>query len=695
LRLSRVTTINDDILPIQSLSYVEVNRNSIESIDRVLSPGVYLLEATPVRGNTNYRLEITADDLTGLSNIGVLNDAQTFSGQVGNLNPSDLFRFNLNTLSNVDFRLTGLSADADLRVARDLNRNGKVDNGEEIALAQRSSNFDEQLTLSGLAPGDYLAEVFQFEGDTHYRLGLTSRAVDTPTSSQDLSGQLSVIQAPDLRLQDTSGRAEVQIFNRSAGDNRPVTVQLYASTDRNYDSNDELLARQTFVLPTVANGSTRTTLNFGLPTGIAPGSYYLIARIDSDQVVAETNETNNILSAHVSAPGTNAVLDWDATLLNAIQQDGTAPPLASRHAAIMHTAIYDAVNGIAGQYRPYFTTVSEDFAAGASPDAAIVQAAFQVLSDLYPGQRANFVEQRDRSLAEIPDGSAKTRGIAVGQFVADRILAARRNDGSGGAQDRYLPSTTPGSYQPTRLDNFVLYPEWGEVTPFIIPSVASFRTSGPPSFGGSRYGDELNEVQQIGGINSSIRTADQSEVAAFWAYDRPDTFRPTAQWNQIAEVVALQTGTSLLDSARVFAAINVAQADAGIVAWDAKYTYNQLRPITAIRQADSDGNPETIGNPNWQSLLPTPPFPDYVAGHSTFGAAAAGVLTFFYGDDYQLSVTSQEIPGISRSFSSFEQAAIENGLSRIYGGVHVTSADQDGLLIGQAVADYVTRNAFS
>ncbi|MBW4468053.1 MAG: phosphatase PAP2 family protein [Pegethrix bostrychoides GSE-TBD4-15B] len=693
LRLSRASQIDSNTVAIQDLGYIEADRNS-QALNRVLSPGNYLLETTAVRGSTAYRFDITADGLTGLANIGVLNDAQAFSGQVSRTDSSDLYSFSLNTTSDLSLTLGGLNADTDLIVAQDFNGNGVIDTGEEVGRSQRFSNFEERLQLSGLVAGNYLTEVSQFAGDTHYRLAFSPTALANPLANQDLTGQLRVIQAPDSRLQNASGQAEVQVFNRNPASNRPVTVRLYASTNDSYDSNDELLASRTVLLPPTSGGSASTTLEFGAPTGIAPGSYHLIARIDSDNAVAETDETNNNLSAHVSAPGTNVILDWNATLLNAIQADGTAPPLAARNAAIVHAAVYDAVNGIARQYDPYLVNVAASSADNASAEAAAVQAAFQTLSDLYPNQRESFLAQRIRSLAEIADGTAEARGIAVGQLVADRMLESRRNDGAEGAQNRYIPGTAPGDYQPTRPDGFVLAAGWRDVESFAIPSVNDFLPDGPPVFGGAQYAAELNQVQQFGGLNSTARTADQSEVAFFWAYDRPDTFRPPAQWNQIAQTVALNEGTSVLESARLFAALNVAQADAGIAAWNAKFTFNQLRPITAVRQADSDGNFQTLGNPDWQSLLSTPPFPDYISGHSTFGAAAAGVLSYFYGDDYQFSASSQEIPGRFRQFSSFQQAAAENGVSRIFGGIHVQSANLDGLLVGAAVADYVTGNLF-
>lgn len=204
-----------------------------------------------------------------------------------------------------------------------------------------------------------------------------------------------------------------------------------------------------------------------------------------------------------------------------------------------------------------------------------------------------------------------------------------------------------------------------------------------PAYGSAEYQTEINEVQALGSRTGSTRTADQTEIARFWAYDRPDTFRPPGQWNEIAQQVALQQGNTLAENARLFALLNIAEADAGIVAWDLKYTYNQLRPIAAIRQTT---------DANWTPLLDTPPFPDYVSGHATFGAAAGQILASFFGDDVSFSIPSQELPGVSRSYNSFSEAVDENAISRVYAGVHVRSSCEDGALVGEAVANSVFNN---
>ncbi|MBA2749204.1 MAG: phosphatase PAP2 family protein [Tatlockia sp.] len=495
-----------------------------------------------------------------------------------------------------------------------------------------------------------------------------------------------------------------------------LKINLYASTDsvlnRNTNGqlvNDELLGSLDKKNVNLKPGKSKTfNLNFATPkftsaSNVAPGAYYLIGEVGSDNTIAESNQTNNQASNFISAAGSDAVIVWNATLLNAIQiseSGGTPPPLAARNQAIVHAAIYDAVNAINRSHKPYKVNIdaSDSRIAGASPDAAAVEAAYQTLVYLYKNQKPTFDEQRTRSLAEIPDGAAENNGVALGKYVAEQILALRMTDGADKAQIPYTLGTGMGDWRPTPPAFLPpLLPGWGRVTPFAIPSGSTFRPKGQPVFGNAEYARQLEEVRLLGALQNTTvtkitRTPEQTQIAIFWAYDRPDTFRPPGQWNEIAEKVALEQGNTLEANARLFALLNIAQADAGIAAWDAKYTYNQLRPISAIRQADSDPNQSTVGDPNWVSLLPTPPFPDYISGHSTFAGVSGKILSNFFGDNINFTVTSQELNGVTRSYNSFTQAADEDGISRIYGGVHVRSANEDGLATGRSVGDYVFNN---
>jgi hypothetical protein len=702
LRLFRASSINGGLETTEEISRSTQASTSPQFLSQALTPGNYIIGVYQTSGTTAYRLDLSLDNANQIFDINRLSAPQTFNGTVdGTSNRTDLYRFSLDSTTDVDLQLRGMSQDADLRLGADRNRNGVFDAGEEISRSDRYQNFNESISRRGLAAGNYLVEVKQFSGDTHYRLTLNPTATAVATNaltgraSADLTGDIINVDVPDIRRVNQAGSAQVRVRNDGATSAiGNVRINLYASTNLDIDGNDELISSQTVNL-NLAQGQAQTiNFQFGAPTGVAPGNYYLLAKIDAANTIAESNERfNNQTAYSVSAPGTDVILDWNATLLNAIQAVDTAPPVAARHAAIVHAAMFDAVNAIERRYTPYAVNVTTSFAAGANVTAAAAQAAYQVLVDLYPTQRAEFDRQLARSLDEVADGFGEDQGIRVGQFVADRILANRLLDGSAGAQDRYRPGTRPGDYQFTRADNFVALSGFGEVTPFVIDNAGRFVPNDLPTYGGSRYATELNQVQRLGGYNSTARTADQAEIAVFWAYDRSDTFRPPAQWNQIAQTVSMRENLSILDNARLFAHLNLAQADAGIVAWKTKYTYNQLRPLTAVRIADSDGNLDTIGNPNWQSFLPTPPFPDYISGHSTFGAAAAEVLNSYFGENYAFTASSQEILGTYRSFRSFDEAALENGLSRIYGGVHVQAANIDGLIAGESVANYVLRNS--
>jgi membrane-associated phospholipid phosphatase len=225
------------------------------------------------------------------------------------------------------------------------------------------------------------------------------------------------------------------------------------------------------------------------------------------------------------------------------------------------------------------------------------------------------------------------------------------------------------------------------VTPFALTRGDQFRPDGPPEVTSAAYAAEFNEVKRLGSASSTERTAEQSEIARFWA-DGSGSYTPPGHWNQIATGLAATEGLSGPASARLLAELNVALADAAIAAWDAKYTYDFWRPVTAIRLADTDGNAATVADPDWLPLLTTPNHPDYVAGHATFSAAAAAILTDAFGEQ-AFSATSVTLPGVTRSFDGFADAAAEAGQSRTYAGIHFPSAVEDGLALGQAVGDWV------
>jgi hypothetical protein len=396
------------------------------------------------------------------------------------------------------------------------------------------------------------------------------------------------------------------------------------------------------------------------------------------RLAVEPLEDRCLLSADV-------VLEWNQVLLDTFKADRVLPLYFSRDAAIVHGAVYDAVNDIDRSYTPLFADVKAP--RGASLQAAAAQAAHDTLTALFPAHQATFDATLARDLVGIPPGRARL-GVAVGQAVAQEILAWRATDGSN-TQVPYVPGTGPGVWQPTPPAFApATGPQWGNVTPFGIPSDSAFRPPAPPALTSAEYTAAFDEVKSLGDANSTTRTAEQSEIARFW-YGQAGTFTAGGYWNQIAQGVAQQRGDSLVQNARLFALLNLAQADATFAVWDAKYTYNFWRPVTAIRAADTDGNPGTAADPAWTPFLVTPAHPSYSSGHSGVSGASAAVLAAFFGTDaIPFSFSSDSLPGVTRSFTSFSATAQECSDSRVYAGIHWRFDVQAGQTIGNEVGSY-------
>jgi hypothetical protein len=309
------------------------------------------------------------------------------------------------------------------------------------------------------------------------------------------------------------------------------------------------------------------------------------------------------------------------------------------------------------------------------------------------------------SLAAIPNGNAKTKGIALGQAAAAAIVSQRANDGSDAtfADPNYPQGTKPGEYRFTPGTPFAFEPEWGEVTPFVLKSASQFRPGPPPSVTSDRYTRDFREVKRLGGddvTTPSDRTTDQTQIALFWLESSP------SQWNRIARTVAQAKGLNGWQAARMLALLNLALADGYIGTFETKYHYNFWRPVTAIQLAETDGNPRTSADATWTPLVGTPPIPDYDSGHAVEGGAAAQVLKRVFGDhvtfkvcSLTLDVTPEDAQNcgegsqVLRTYHSFTQAADENGLSRILVGFHFRTAVTVGIEHGRAIADRAV-NAF-
>jgi membrane-associated phospholipid phosphatase len=383
------------------------------------------------------------------------------------------------------------------------------------------------------------------------------------------------------------------------------------------------------------------------------------------------------------------VVQWNQTLLVIVRTPGAQPATIhpTRSFAIMHAAIYDAVNAIDGTHQPYLVRLGASHFA--SQEAAAAAAAHEVLVKLYPSFQATLDAQLQRALAQLP-GGGKADGISIGNAIADRILALRSNDGSNAQPIPYVFGNAPGDYQSTP-PNFPKQPQfthWSRVTPFALESASQFRPGGPPRLTGDRYSDAFDQVKLLGIAGSTTATPDQALTGRFWNGAIQN------YWNEIAQTASLAHGLTTAANARLFALLNLSFADGVIAFYDAKYTYNFWRPVTAIRAAATDGNPDTEADPNWlPEVGNTAPDPSYPGAHAVISAAGAEVLiSFFRGRHLEFSVTSEVMPGVERSFTSFPAAAEEATLSRIFAGQHFLFDLTTGQRLGSDVADFIVDN---
>lgn len=394
------------------------------------------------------------------------------------------------------------------------------------------------------------------------------------------------------------------------------------------------------------------------------------------------------------------VTDWTQIMLQAAHTANvTSTIVQSRSAAIVTASMYDAVNGIHGRYRPIY--VSPGAPAGASARAAGIQAAYVNLLKLYPAQAGTLDAARAGSLSGLVCSAKHERreerceksisdGIAWGQTVADAIWTWRSSDGFTPPPPPFLGGDDVGEWRPTP-PAFAsgAAPQFATMTPWALVTPSQFRPGGPPPLSSQLYANVLNETRVMGSLSSTLRTTDQTAYAQFWA-----TSTPVYNWNSVALTLCGQRHLSLLQHARVVAALNLAMADAGIALWDAKYHYVSWRPITAIALADTDGNRYTTADPSWLPLITTPAHPEYPSAHSGFSAAGTTVLAELFGEHSSFVVTSDALPGVVRSFSSFRGALAEIANARVFGGIHFRSSCEDGQVLGARVAGYILRNNF-
>ena len=390
--------------------------------------------------------------------------------------------------------------------------------------------------------------------------------------------------------------------------------------------------------------------------------------------------------AMAGAVRADEVTDWHEHMLVALGKAGLRPPVSTREAALVSSAVFDSVNGIELRYTPIF--VAPGAPRGASKRAAAVQAAYVILLARFPAQADDFVAKRTASLAAIgEEGESMRRGINWGQKVADKILLWRSMDGFSPPPPPYWGSLEEGKWRPTP-PAFApgLLPQLATMTPWAMRSPDQFRPAGPPALGSARYLADFNEVKLMGSANSPLRTEDETELCRF-AADTSGTY----VWNRLAIDLAAEDGYELSENAKLLATLNLAMADSVIACWDAKYHFELWRPITAIRleDADGDGNPD---DPGWTPLISTPPHPEYTSGHSSNYGAAATVLAAYFGEDTPFFLESQADPTRVRFYPNFSAAIDEVAKARVYAGIHFRTACDDAVAASSAIADYVMEN---
>jgi hypothetical protein len=402
------------------------------------------------------------------------------------------------------------------------------------------------------------------------------------------------------------------------------------------------------------------------------------------------------------------VIEWnqigsDTLVANVDKQN---PGMASRTMAMLNLALYDGLAMVRSGGNLFYDYGTGHTSPGytASGTAAAAQAAYTVLSSIYPDQAQMLSARLASSMTSISDGVEKASGIALGTMIGQTIVQSRASDGFD-SHVAYQPTSAPGHWQPDPIHptQEAWGPDWGNVTPFSIQSVAPFMPPVMPELTSQEYAAAYNEVKELGAANSAVRTAEQTDIANFWAYDRVGMGTPMRLYNEALQSIAQQKGNTVEQNAEMFAKATVAMADAGIVAWNAKFEHDLWRPVTGIRAGDLDGNSLTVADPNWVPLgAPggvdsnfTPPFPTYISGHATFGGALFETLKEFYGTDaISFTLSSDELSGMERSFTSLSQAMAENGRSRVYMGIHWNFDDLEGQLVGQQVARYVSSGSF-
>ncbi len=403
-----------------------------------------------------------------------------------------------------------------------------------------------------------------------------------------------------------------------------------------------------------------------------------------------SDDRTPVAPVSIDAGTPNTISSWDAaataTINVAPATTGTAEEMQPVYAvdlATVHVAMYDAVAAVDGHYTPFYVTPTSP-AAGASADAAATAAAYAVLKGLFPSRTAQYQPTYDALVAAVPDGSAKTLGLALGAEVGAGVLAARAADGRSVVLAAFVPGTGPGQFRGPAL----VGRSYPSIRPFALTSAAQFRAPGPQPLTSAAYAADLNETEALGGSTSTTRTAEQATSARFHSEG------PFTLWPRNLRPFTMTTGAKLVDQARLGALLWVTHADATIACFESKYFHLAWRPFSAINLAETDGNDATTAAPDWTPFLPTPPHPEYPAAHACVGAAAAESLKAFYGTpavSYDLDSTAS---ATTHHYDSTDALLADITVARIAGGMHFRSSVVDGAALGKSVADWTVSHRF-
>jgi hypothetical protein len=388
----------------------------------------------------------------------------------------------------------------------------------------------------------------------------------------------------------------------------------------------------------------------------------------------------------------DAVLDWNAIAMNTIVASGENPFAGSRHGAIVQLAVFEAVNAIQGDYRPYLGNITAP--PGASADAAAIQAAYRVLATYFPANASMLGIERTNSLAQIPDGQAKNDGIATGEAAALAMIALRANDGSSPPQFKIPAPPVPGEYQATPSCPIVngvavgILFQWQYVRPFGVPSVQEFLLDPPPALTSNQYAKSYNEDLTFGDIASTARPPDRTAVAQFYAVTGPNLV-----FNQAAREIAEAEGHSLSENAQALALLNMAISDSLVASFFNKYHYNFWRPETAIHAGDTDGNRKTDPDTSYAPLIVTPCFPSYPSNHGSGSNGGAEVLRRLYGEaGHSITISNPAVPDVVYNYTRFKEITDDISDARVYAGIHFRFDQVGGEQLGRAIGTAVYKN---